>query len=415
MSPSLICSRSGSIALDVRLSRLDRQGLVHHRAEREVVDATGVDAGNRERAALPAALDRLAEHVGPVVLQPHPLFDPVGGGAETGPVGLGADRVDAAVGPPAAGHLHQPVVDVLLLVVDRLRVAVLPRHLEALGDPVDGDDPVGAEHPGALDGELPDRPAAPDGDGVVLLDVGVLRGHVAGREDVREEEHLLVGEPGVDRDGTDVGVRNPQVLRLRARVPAREVRVAEQPRGDCPIIFRAISAFGFELSQREYSSFSQNQHDPQLIVNGTTTRSPSSNVSTSLPTSITSPVGSWPITSSARIEGISSLYRCRSEPRIAVAVTSIIASFGLTISGRGTFSTRMSSFPCQVSALIVGASSQQIRLSPTGRVPVERRDLPRLGETLEPPQHVAGERPRDDVQPLQRRVPERPARRIEVE
>ena len=39
----------------------------------------------------------------------------------------------------------------------------------------------------ALDGELPDRSAAPDRDGIARLDVAVLRGHVAGREDVGEE------------------------------------------------------------------------------------------------------------------------------------------------------------------------------------------------------------------------------------
>ena len=47
---------------------------------------------------------------------------------------------------------------------------------------------LGAEHVGAADGELADRAAAPDGDGVAGLDVAVLGGHVAGGEDVGEEE-----------------------------------------------------------------------------------------------------------------------------------------------------------------------------------------------------------------------------------
>src|SRR3712207_7871961 len=47
-----------------------------------------------------------------------------------------------------------------------------------------------AEQQRAGDGELPDRAAAPDGDGVAGAYVAVLGGHVAGREDVSQEEHL---------------------------------------------------------------------------------------------------------------------------------------------------------------------------------------------------------------------------------
>ena len=44
------------------------------------------------------------------------------------------------------------------------------------------------------DRELADRAGAPDGDHLAGLDVAHLRAHVAGREDVGEEQHLLVGE-----------------------------------------------------------------------------------------------------------------------------------------------------------------------------------------------------------------------------
>src|SRR5690348_15662309 len=50
--------------------------------------------------------------------------------------------------------------------------------------------------------------------------------------------------------------------------------------------------------------------------------------------------------------GTKPLYRCRSEPQIAVDVTRTIASFILMISGSGTFSTRISFFPYQQVAFI---------------------------------------------------------------
>ena len=65
---------------------------------------------------------------------------------------------------------------------------------QALGDVVDGDHLVRAEHVGAADGELPDRAAAPDGDDVAGQDVAVLGRHVAGGEDVGQEDDLLVGQ-----------------------------------------------------------------------------------------------------------------------------------------------------------------------------------------------------------------------------
>ena len=65
---------------------------------------------------------------------------------------------------------------------------------QPLGKAVDRDDALGAEQVGALDRELADRAAAPDRDGVAGLDVAVLRRHVAGGEDVGQEQHLLVAQ-----------------------------------------------------------------------------------------------------------------------------------------------------------------------------------------------------------------------------
>ena len=128
-------------------------------------------------------------------------------------VGLAADGVDAAIGTAAPRHLLQHLVDVDLLEVDRLGAAALGER-EALGDAVDRDHPVGLEHECALDRELRDRTAAPHRHGVAGLDVAVLGRHVAGGEDVGEEEHLLVGEVRLDLDRPHVGVRHAQVRYL---------------------------------------------------------------------------------------------------------------------------------------------------------------------------------------------------------
>ena len=98
------------------------------------------------------------------------------------------------------------------------------------GKAVDGDDPLGAQQKRALDRELADRPAAPDRDRVARLDLAVLRGHVAGREDVGEEQHLLVGQRVGHLERPDVGERHAHVLRLPAGIAAVHVRVAEQAR-----------------------------------------------------------------------------------------------------------------------------------------------------------------------------------------
>ena len=132
-------------------------------------------------------------------------------------MGLGADGVDAAVRPAAIGHLHQRVVDVdcsSKLMVSRL--AMLCGHVQPLGHVVDRDDAAGAQHPGALDRELADRAAAPDRDRIARLDLGIFGRHVAGREDVGQEQHLLVGQLVRHLDRADVGVGHAQVLGLAA-------------------------------------------------------------------------------------------------------------------------------------------------------------------------------------------------------
>ena len=73
--------------------------------------------------------------------------------------------------------------------------------------------------------------------------------------------------------------------------------VGEPSSGSCS------AAFGLVLSQSDQRSCWQYQQSPQQMKDGTTTRSPLRTLRTSRPTSTTSPMNSWPITSPARMEG----------------------------------------------------------------------------------------------------------------
>ena len=101
---------------------------------------------------------------------------------------------------------------------------------QAFRKTIDGDHALGAQEVRALDRELANRPAPPHGDGVAGTDAAVLRGHVAGGEDVGEEQHLLVGQRVGHLDRPDVRERHARVLGLASGIAAVHVRIAEQAR-----------------------------------------------------------------------------------------------------------------------------------------------------------------------------------------
>ena len=120
-----------------------------------------------------------------------------------------------------------------------------------------------------------------------------------------------------------------------------------------PNTLSAICLLRFVLSQTEKLPRLHCSHSPQMIVNGTTTRSPFRKLPfMPEPTSTTSPIISWPIMSPGSIAGMRLWKRWRSEPQMAQLVTLTMASRGSWISGSETVSHLMSSFPCQTSAFI---------------------------------------------------------------
>ena len=170
---------------------------------------------------------------------------------------------------------------------------------------VDGDDAIGAEQEGAADGELPDRTAAPDRDRLAALDIAEIGGHVAGREDVRQEQHLLVAQAVRHFDRPDIGIRARADIRpgrrhsRRADANSRTGRPANGPTASRPCRDRDWCA----RSPRR-SPVLQKKHSPQAMVKGTTTRSPTFSFLFSEPTSTTSPMVSWPRTSPFSIVGM---------------------------------------------------------------------------------------------------------------
>src|SRR5215831_5963423 len=219
------------IARHVRLPRLDAEPLGHGRAEWQLVEEAQVHAGNRYRAALLAAHDRFAEGVRPVGGEIGRDFHLVEHGIDAAPpVRLRAHRVDAAIRPASRREREEPLVDVAILEVDRLRAAARLGHAEALGHPIHRDHASRPQHPRALDAELAHGTTSPDGYGVARFDVRVLRGLVARGKDVGEEENLLVTQLVRDLERTHVRERHAEVFRLASREATQHVRVAEQSR-----------------------------------------------------------------------------------------------------------------------------------------------------------------------------------------
>ena len=93
----------------------------------------------------------------------------------------------------------------------------------------DGNNAPRAEHEGRHDGEQSDWPAAPNRDGLALLDVAVFSRHVPGGKNVGQEKHLLVGIAVGNDKRTEVGKRYPRIFGLSACVAARQMRIAECP------------------------------------------------------------------------------------------------------------------------------------------------------------------------------------------
>ena len=95
--------------------------------------------------------------------------------------------------PPVISFSASSTIDLFVVDASRRRPSRAPCG-GGIGKRSIADHALGAEQERAFHRELPDRAAAPDRDGVARLDVAHVRAHVACREDIGQEQHLLVGQ-----------------------------------------------------------------------------------------------------------------------------------------------------------------------------------------------------------------------------
>ena len=127
--------------------------------------------------------------------------------------GIDTDRVDHAIGADIVGQCADRANRALTLEIHDLGALRL-RHVEPIVDGVDSEHAGSAHELGAGDGELSNRPAAEHGHDVALFDLGDVGPEIARREDVREQNGLIVADLVGKLHEVDVGEGHARLLRL---------------------------------------------------------------------------------------------------------------------------------------------------------------------------------------------------------
>jgi hypothetical protein len=214
--------------LNGSLGHAECQPAVDGRSHGNFIDITAIDTDDRNHAEVAAALDGLSEHMRTVGAHEGGDLDAVDHAVGAGGrLGLGADRIDTRIGPAAFGQFLDALIDIVFLEIDADGVRFFGQG-DARGHGIDCDDALGAQQKGTADRKLADRAAAPDGDGIALLNIAEIRGHIASWEDVREEQRLVVGQSIRHLHGANIGVGDAKILRLAAGEAAQHVRISEK-------------------------------------------------------------------------------------------------------------------------------------------------------------------------------------------
>src|SRR6266446_617257 len=101
-------------------------------------------------------------------------------------------RINAGIGSTTGRQILEGLAYIDLLIVQHGGLPLRFSHLQSLWNPINGNDLIRTEHIGAPNRKLTYRSTTPDGHGIAWLAVTIFCGHVAGGEDVRQKQDLLV-------------------------------------------------------------------------------------------------------------------------------------------------------------------------------------------------------------------------------
>ena len=131
--------------LNRRLRHFEGEAPIDRAAHRYLVKHTAVDANDRDRAEVAAALDGLTQDMWPVGAHERRYFDTIHHRIQARfGLGLRADRIDAGVRAPAFCQFLDAIINVLFHEIERGRSRLL-RQSQALGHRVYCNHAFGAE------------------------------------------------------------------------------------------------------------------------------------------------------------------------------------------------------------------------------------------------------------------------------
>ena len=197
---------------------------------------------------------------------------------------------------------------------------------------VDDDDASGTHQPRRFGRENADRAGPEHEHRVALGDVAHFGALIAGRQGVGQHDGVVVVNVVGNQDGADIGHGHAHQLGLAAVEPAGRVRIAINGAHGAGLGIGVVAvAIQFAVAKKQ---------DPQKILKGVSTRSPTLNEVTDGPTSSMMPVNSRPNVVPTRVSGTRPWYRCRSAPQMHERVTRTMASFGCSMAGSGLWAAR---------------------------------------------------------------------------
>src|SRR5262249_9181283 len=94
--------------------------------------------------------------------------------------------------------------------------SLVTRHVEAVGNGIDSENPTRSQELGAGDSELAHRTAAKDCDGVAALHLGEFSAKIACRKNIGAENRLLIVDVVRELDAAHIGEWDAGVLGLES-------------------------------------------------------------------------------------------------------------------------------------------------------------------------------------------------------